>query len=377
MKIEIRKIEVTARKRLVSQKVIDSLVDSISQVGLLNPIQVAKVDGHYRLIAGLHRLKATERLGWQEIEATIVDIEDALKQELVEIDENLIRAELNALEKAEHLLRRKEIYEELHPETKAGVKGALVKHGRISANETVSFAEDTARKTGLSPRTIQQDVQIAEKIIPEVKEQIRDSKLANSKRELLSLARLDPETQKQVVEKIETKQAKNIDEAKHDILIKQTREHRETNPSLYHAQEKQIESIRQAYRKVRDVFFNTPAKPSVMRFLEDYQNLLAVTEETTRQVREMVSGKVNIKDSEALVERIKATGRELKQLYYLLQPSQPKPAQGNGNGNGSQEKEQKDSEKKCKGCYKESWCMVKSWNPEMCDGPFRDKQLQN
>jgi ParB family transcriptional regulator, chromosome partitioning protein len=39
---------------------------------------------------------------------------------LREIDENLVRTDLNLLERAEHLLRRKELYERLHPETRKG-----------------------------------------------------------------------------------------------------------------------------------------------------------------------------------------------------------------------------------------------------------------
>ncbi len=64
-------------------------------------------------------------------------------------------------------MRRKEIYEAIHPETKAGVAGAVSsnrKQGKADADEiisVVSFADDTAAKTHLSPRTIQHEVQIA------------------------------------------------------------------------------------------------------------------------------------------------------------------------------------------------------------------------
>jgi len=48
-------------------------------------------------------------------------------------------------------------------------------------NETISFSKDTAKKIGLSQRTIQHEVQIAEKIDKEVKEKIRNTELANNK----------------------------------------------------------------------------------------------------------------------------------------------------------------------------------------------------
>ena len=44
---------------------------------------------------------------------------------LAEIDENIIRKELTALEYSEQLERRKAIYLKLHPETAAGVSQAL------------------------------------------------------------------------------------------------------------------------------------------------------------------------------------------------------------------------------------------------------------
>jgi hypothetical protein len=53
-----------------------------------------------------------------------------------------------------------------------------------------SFTEDTANKIGLSQRTIQHEVQIAEKIDNEIKDKIRNTELADNKKELLLLARL-------------------------------------------------------------------------------------------------------------------------------------------------------------------------------------------
>lgn len=81
-----------------------------------------------------------------------------LDAELAEIDENLIRAELTVLERGEHLKRRKEIYEAKYPEAKAttGRELANKRWHASEKNSPASFAEATAAKLGVSPRTVQQ-----------------------------------------------------------------------------------------------------------------------------------------------------------------------------------------------------------------------------
>jgi hypothetical protein len=69
----------------------------------------------------------------------------------------LCRADLTELEQGEHLLKRKEIYEWWHPETKQHVAGAAAANatmGRTVATANLSFATDTAAKTGIDDRTI-------------------------------------------------------------------------------------------------------------------------------------------------------------------------------------------------------------------------------
>lgn len=102
-----------------------------------------------------------------------------------------------SLERAEHLARRKEIYETLHPEARDKVLQALSMHRKYGHNAAatvaVAFTEDAAQKTGLSPRTIRQDIQIATRILPEVRDALRNTELADSTRDLLRIARLEPE----------------------------------------------------------------------------------------------------------------------------------------------------------------------------------------
>ena len=89
-----------------------------------------------------------------------------------EIDENLVRDELTALERAEQLKRRKEIYEARHPETKHGGAAGTAGGGKVARakGEIISsFADDTAAKMSVTPRSVQQDVQIAERIAAPVR----------------------------------------------------------------------------------------------------------------------------------------------------------------------------------------------------------------
>jgi ParB/RepB/Spo0J family partition protein len=119
--IKINEIYLKDRKRQEDSEKIKELSESISRIGLLNPISVSKDSGGYRLIAGLHRLSACKSLNWTEIPACVMELSGA-NSELAEIDENLIRCELHYLDRAEMLKRRQEIYEELYPSSKAEEK---------------------------------------------------------------------------------------------------------------------------------------------------------------------------------------------------------------------------------------------------------------
>ena len=85
------------------------------------------------LIAGLHRLEAARILGWTEIECTVCGLE-GLQAELAEIDENVVRTALSTIEYGELLERRREIYESLYPETKAGLAQAAGMNRAIGNN---------------------------------------------------------------------------------------------------------------------------------------------------------------------------------------------------------------------------------------------------
>lgn len=138
------------------------LADSILEVGLINPIMV---DQAHTLIAGLHRLEAMKLLGRTEIECTISDL-DGLQVALAEIDENFVRKDLSDDEFRELLLRRKEIYESLHPETKATYDGGAFRgnqHQNVVADKMSATTKSDALK--LSRLTPEQQTEAASRLV--------------------------------------------------------------------------------------------------------------------------------------------------------------------------------------------------------------------
>ena len=183
MKADIDLIRVGDRLRGLSEAKVVQLMDSIGDVGLLNPITVyprsvvragIAVDG-YGLIAGAHRLEAHKRLGLVDIDVHVVELCE-LERQIAECDENLCAPNLTPSEKALFTARRKEAYEALHPETRNGVIGATARHAPAKLADA-SFTSDTANKTGESERTIQRNAERGEKIDHKALDALRGTKL--------------------------------------------------------------------------------------------------------------------------------------------------------------------------------------------------------
>lgn len=169
-------IDARSDARMIDEATVGGLVDSIGTVGLINPIRVREIGDRWEVIAGHHRLTACKRLGLVEIAADVIESDD-LHAELAMIDENLCRAELSPSDRAMQTARRKAIYLELHPETAHGgnLEGAGV--ANLSTPETPAFATATANVTGQSERAVRRDAERGEKVIPEVMNMIRGTKL--------------------------------------------------------------------------------------------------------------------------------------------------------------------------------------------------------
>lgn len=210
MRIPISEIKVNPGRRETAPADIRELADSIAEIGLLNPVTVSQ---SRTLIAGLHRLEAVKLLGWTEIECVVSSLE-GLRAELAEIDENFVRSDLTPLKFGELLLRRKEIYEALHPESKNGGdrRSEGIRTSNCRSDSVSSFAQDTAEKLGVGRRTVERQVQIAKNLTSETKDILQGADTPVTRKQALALSRLAPAPQAEAAALLAAGEIQSVDE---------------------------------------------------------------------------------------------------------------------------------------------------------------------
>lgn len=231
--------------RTIDRENVERIKRSIVDVGLLSPVVVRSIDGDgYELIAGNHRFIATQELGDKDILAIEVGDIDDLLAEMTMIDENLVRSELTPSDRAKQTARRKAIYLKLHPETAQHVAGGKAR--QETASDNLSFAAVTAEVTGRDQRTVQRDAERGEKVIDEVLEMIRGTKL-DTGTYLDKIKRLPPNEQVTAVkrdlslDKARAKSERLARQAENDAIRDQTRE--ALSPEVQAQQQAKAEAI--------------------------------------------------------------------------------------------------------------------------------------
>ena len=223
MGVPIADIVVEGRLRAVDSDAATHLAESMAQQGQLVPIHVRTLEeGGFKLAAGAHRIAAAELLGWTEIEAFIID--DIPEDELVllEIDENLYRAELIPAHKSLFFARRKEVYQRLYPETAHGGDHTSLKYKEnskwpnrplaqdgqdSSQTRAPSFVEDTAASTPWSPRTVRRYTRIGERLDPDLLEALASTPIGHRTGDLERIADMEPEDQQELLARLKSVEA--------------------------------------------------------------------------------------------------------------------------------------------------------------------------
>lgn len=108
---ELREIEVSKiianpyqPRNYFDENGIDELAKSIAENGLIQPISVRERLGHYEIIVGERRFRALQKLGYERIEAYVLDEDESgsMNKALIE---NVQRENLSAIEEARAYLK--------------------------------------------------------------------------------------------------------------------------------------------------------------------------------------------------------------------------------------------------------------------------------
>ncbi|MFT5830125.1 MAG: ParB family chromosome partitioning protein [Bacteroidia bacterium] len=188
---------------------VSALMKSVASVGLIHPVTI---NADNELLAGARRFQAVRKLGWDEIPVHVVE-QDQLVQELISIDENLVRAPLSQLELEKFLNRGREIYETINPTLKkvdisaADLTTEEKKQQREDEEaDEDSFAAVTAEKTGLSKSVIKGAIKRDALASAAVKKARQEGGLNATKAN--EIIKLEKDTQEEVLPLIANKTAK-------------------------------------------------------------------------------------------------------------------------------------------------------------------------
>lgn len=162
------------------QEKLEELAESISKMGVLEPVIVRRKEGMYELAAGERRVRAAERAGLESIPAIVRDYGD---QEMMQVAliENLQRENLNPIEEAEGYRNLMDVFgftqsevAEVVGKKRSSVANALrllnlspeeqemVQSGALSAGhaKVLLGVADPTRRAQLAERVVREDLSV-------------------------------------------------------------------------------------------------------------------------------------------------------------------------------------------------------------------------
>ncbi|MGB0747144.1 MAG: ParB N-terminal domain-containing protein [Magnetospiraceae bacterium] len=241
-------IEVLDRARPVKVERVTALAEMITADGQQDPIEVRETpDGKmpYRLVAGAHRHAACAGLGIA-VRAIVYDLDDDAAA-LREIDENLVRFELTALERAVFVGERARIWKKMHPESKRGGdrKSAIYQaEDQSAADSFCSFTDETSVLLGRGRRTLQQSIRIFEAIPKAHRDLLWNTRLEDQHGALYDIARHPADIQKLIIDRMlrEERPCASVDAALGEIQGR-------TKPKV---DERQYQGLMDTYSRAKD-----------------------------------------------------------------------------------------------------------------------------
>lgn len=242
---------------------VETLEKSIQTVGIISPLIVNQ---NNVLLAGARRWQALKNLGYTEVPVIRVD-KDSLHQELISIDENLVRKSLSTPEMEQQLLRTKEIYSDLADNDEDFKRDLMEKYNMFKAMDSdnvidkgevptenprkskheeidendmdavagVVFAKEVSEKSGMSESRVLKAMEREQKSAPLIKEARNRGELSVSQTN--ELIRLDKDDQEALVSHIGDRTVSELRRLVKDVKVQGVEQALMANEKSPHARE--------------------------------------------------------------------------------------------------------------------------------------------
>lgn len=266
---------------------VDTLKESIKEIGLITPIAVQERGSKYLLIGGEHRYTACKQLGFKTIPCNIIprkydnDEDEDARLVLMEVDENLVRRTADFIEESFLMNRRRIAYERLNPgcttqEVRSTKKTNAYKNSTAEeAIEIKSFVQDTAEKTGMAERTIASRVRVGELISEDKKDLIKDNKVNSNILSSIVVGKNKDAVKKASEIHLETIDSMETDKNKNTIMQKAIKEvKKEIN---------QVENPIEFAEKVQEVV------PKIIEKEENLKVEFSLNEDDLYEINELIN----------------------------------------------------------------------------------------
>lgn len=197
-------IHIGDRLRPIDPAYVEAIAASLSERGQISPIMIRRTPAKnkgatpFTLVAGSYRTSAAKLLGWDEIDAIIVEA-DALEAQLLEISENLFRNELNPLDRAIFVMKYRELWEEKHGKIDPnGGRPSKQDHDDPVFSGGRQLAERVCERLGISISSYKRISRIGQNLHPTLRQAVRGTEAETDQSKLLKLAKLSADDQLKV-----------------------------------------------------------------------------------------------------------------------------------------------------------------------------------
>ena len=212
IRLKLKDLHRGDRLRPVDMDIAAAIGASFEARGQISPITVrrtpAKNKGStpFTLIAGGNRCAAAEIIGWDELDALVVQA-DGVEAQLIEIAENLYRNELNALDRAIFVMKYRELWEDQHG--KINPNGGRPTKQCNDCTDVFApgrdLSEQVQERLGFGRRTYFNVTKIGQNLHPVLRAAVRGTEAETDQSKLLKLAKLPADDQLRVAASLKEK----------------------------------------------------------------------------------------------------------------------------------------------------------------------------